>query len=835
MAKEVVIKIKVDGQEIDVAKKSTKELTDQISELKTKLESVPVGSKDFKKIQGDIDNLEKGFLKAKQSTQGFVQNLSELPGIAGLAGKSLQGIKQGFDLLLTNPIVAVFAALAAILLKVIDKMKNLEGVMDPLEKIGNAVSGVFDALANIILPPVAAVLELVATAAGKVANFFGTLFGAANNVGDAMEYVSDTMDRLNDTNAEFELNQAKANRALQEAREIAGDATKSIGERVKALKEAEKIERDIAEKGRARALDKAHAQAIELANSLGYSDKQIAAIKKYDAAQLESYLKEISLKKGLNREKSDALYASLAAIEESAAQEAKIGKKTQSQITSLENEEKQKRVEASKKAAEQKKDYETRLATFMNDIRLLGIKDEQEKAKISLEIEKKKTIDEINGLEMRESRKKELRLAAEKDFAVKLKVLVEKQNIENEDRLRAFNYKIEQLEIDGYNDELQRQQSTIDAKAYQDKIAMTKDTEFKKQSKEEQTRILALIDKKAEQEKLKAQEDFNKKNAELIYKQIEFERQSRIMALQTRLQQIDISNKSEIQKIIDRRALLDEQAKIDLEKELENLDKLHTAKEVSDKDYLDRKAKLEEQYNTKIAANTFNTELAITEQRKKNNAAILQLADSIGALGQAMGEETTAGKALIRVQQALALATTSLAIAQAFLGLGKDLAKGFPFNIIAIASTLALIATAISQFKALTTPFKDSVANESISAANSSSSVATQPRPQGYGDGGLIGGVRHAQGGTMINAEQGEAIMTRGAVTMFGPLLSQLNQSGGGTPFGNTMVRANDNPKSGFPSDYTQQPVQIVKTYVVEGELTSQQQKQARLKDLSTI
>jgi hypothetical protein len=200
-----------------------------------------------------------------------------------------------------------------------------------------------------------------------------------------------------------------------------------------------------------------------------------------------------------------------------------------------------------------------------------------------------------------------------------------------------------------------------------------------------------------------------------------------------------------------------------------------------------------------------------------------------------MGEETTAGKALIRVQQALSLATTSLALAQAFLGLGKDLAKGFPTNIIAIASTLALIATAISQFKALTTPFKDSVANESISAANASSSVTSQPRPQGYADGGLIGGVRHAQGGTMINAEAGEAIMTRGAVTMFGPLLSQLNQAGGGTPFGFTMVRANDNPKSAFPSDFTQQPVQIVKTYVVEGELTSQQQKQARLKDLSTI
>lgn len=836
MAKEIVIKVKVDGQEIDVAKMSTKELTKQIGDLKTKLEEVPIGSKDFKKIQGDIDALEKGFQKAKQSTKGFVDNLADLPGIAGLAGKSLQGIKQGFDLLVANPLVAVFTLLAGVLVKVIDKMKNLEGVMDPLEKIGNAVSGVFDVLANTILPPVAAALELVAEGATKVANFFGTLFGAANNVGNAMSYVSDTMDRLNDTNAEFELNQAKANRALQEAREIAGDATKSVGERVKALKEAEKIERDIAEKARARELDRAHAQAVELANSLGYSEKQIAAIKRYDAAQLESYLKEIQLKKGLNREKSDALFASLAKIEESAAQEAKIGKKTQSQITSLEKEEQSKREEIRKKAAEQTKDYLTRLLAFQNDTRLNNIKDEQEKARVSLEIDKKKTLDEIAGLELSNKRKNQLKLAALQDYASKEKVLLEKQQQENEDKTRAFNYKIEQLEIDGYNDELQRQKATIDAKAYQDKIAMTKDTQFKKQTKEEQARILALIDKKAEQEKLKAEEDFAKKEAELIYKRIEFERQSRAMELQTKLQQIDISNKAELDKIRERRVILDEQAKEDFDKEIENLQKLLTAKEVTNEDFLKRKAVLENKYNTTIAANALDQELKLTEQRKKNNQAVMQLADSIGALGQAMGAETNAGKALIRVQQALALATTSVAIAQAFQGLGKDLAKGFPANIIAVASTLALIATAISQFKALTTPFKTEVASETGGGVSATPTVPAEARPQGYGDGGMIDGPRHAQGGTLINAEGGEAVMTRGAVTLFGPLLSQLNQLGGGRSFApNAMVSSYDNPKSSFPSDYQQEPVSIVKTYVVETELTSAQQKQARLRDLSTI
>jgi hypothetical protein len=102
---------------------------------------------------------------------------------------------------------------------------------------------------------------------------------------------------------------------------------------------------------------------------------------------------------------------------------------------------------------------------------------------------------------------------------------------------------------------------------------------------------------------------------------------------------------------------------------------------------------------------------------------------------------------------------------------------------------------------------------------------------RGYAEGGLIGGRRHAQGGTLIEAEAGEAIMTRGAVTMFAPLLSTLNQMGGGTTFGSTMVSTYDKPVDG--NNMSEQT--IIKTYVVEGDLTSAQHRQARLKDLSTL
>jgi hypothetical protein len=104
-----------------------------------------------------------------------------------------------------------------------------------------------------------------------------------------------------------------------------------------------------------------------------------------------------------------------------------------------------------------------------------------------------------------------------------------------------------------------------------------------------------------------------------------------------------------------------------------------------------------------------------------------------------------------------------------------------------------------------------------------------------YGDGGYISGPSHANGGVPIMAEGGEVVMTKGAVTMFGPLLSNLNQMGGGTSFSSGAMGGarNDNPTRNNPA--ASQESIIMKTYVVSHELTTEAEKQAKLKDLSTL
>ena len=59
--------------------------------------------------------------------------------------------------------------------------------------------------------------------------------------------------------------------------------------------------------------------------------------------------------------------------------------------------------------------------------------------------------------------------------------------------------------------------------------------------------------------------------------------------------------------------------------------------------------------------------------------------------------------------------------------------------------------------------------------------MAASTQPPSFEQGGLIGGRRHAQGGTIIEAEKGEFVMSRDAVKTIGlENLNNMNQGGGG-------------------------------------------------------
>jgi len=226
-----------------------------------------------------------------------------------------------------------------------------------------------------------------------------------------------------------------------------------------------------------------------------------------------------------------------------------------------------------------------------------------------------------------------------------------------------------------------------------------------------------------------------------------------------------------------------------------------------------------------------------------------QFGQTIGQIGDLMMQQSQgrdkkmfeAGKkaaiAGIAIEKIATIASivTNTAIANAKSVAAFPLTLGMPWVAIntvsaglSIAATIAAGISAISQING--TNFE--------AAGSGGAGGATSPGNQlgrNYEKGGIINGKRHAEGGTMIEAEKGEAIMTRGAVTAFSPLLSMMNQMGGGTSFTQGAVgqAGFDNPKVATPSQ--EQTPMIVKTYVVSTDMTSEQNKQARLKNLSTL
>lgn len=248
-----------------------------------------------------------------------------------------------------------------------------------------------------------------------------------------------------------------------------------------------------------------------------------------------------------------------------------------------------------------------------------------------------------------------------------------------------------------------------------------------------------------------------------------------------------------------------------------------------------------QQLNEKKLAdeNAYITSSIALEQQRV--AAKQQALDNIISI---VGAESALGKAALIAKQILiakelvaeakrTITFSKLAVVNSKVAVAEGAAKtakvGFPQNVPMLIAYAAQAAGIISAILSATSAAKSvsSEGGEAAPAGNASASLG-----KNYGDGGMIDGPLHAQGGVMVNAEGGEAIINRRSSAMFAPMLSLMNQAGGGVGFSSLAMGQSgyDAPK---PTNSNDAP--IFKTYVVSTELTSHVERQAKLKDLSTL
>ena len=161
------------------------------------------------------------------------------------------------------------------------------------------------------------------------------------------------------------------------------------------------------------------------------------------------------------------------------------------------------------------------------------------------------------------------------------------------------------------------------------------------------------------------------------------------------------------------------------------------------------------------------------KDRDEQIAGIGKIGSQLTALAGQDEKYQKVREAGVKISAAAALATNAEALALQLKSLSADLALGFPMNIIAVASTLALMMS-----------MKQNI------AAIKGGKMARGGMIEEFANGGLVQGKSHAQGGEkfavggrVVELEGGEAVMNKRSTAMFSNQLSAMNQAGGGVKF----------------------------------------------------
>jgi hypothetical protein len=240
----------------------------------------------------------------------------------------------------------------------------------------------------------------------------------------------------------------------------------------------------------------------------------------------------------------------------------------------------------------------------------------------------------------------------------------------------------------------------------------------------------------------------------------------------------------------------------------------------------EQKKVLQEKQTADVKANA-DAQVQIQKAKTEAELAFLNAsANAINAVADIIGKNTKTGKAL-------AVAASLINTYSAIAGQLKAF-SGVPIPGYAIAQA---IATGLVGFKAVS-----DIVSVKVPESTAATSVPSGPsvsKPRGLAMGGYVSG-----GGTSTSdsipalLSNGESVINAASTKMFMPLLSTINQIGGGRQFASGGVSSSEFAQSSAMTSLTdaifaqQKPI---KTYVVSSDMTNQQMMDRTIKMRSTI
>jgi len=807
MAKKVEIEIDVKGDE------KVKGLGQEIRELNRQLRMTPEGTKEWKQIYNRIDDLKDRLEGSKKASSDLIDTIASAPGPIGVLGRGINSLKVattsfGAALKATGIglLVSLVAGLATAFSQSEEAGKKLKPLIEGFQRLFNgvfrALEPVFDMLIELATNALPYVTKAFSVSYSAISSFIQGIGLLAKSIGKLLS--GDFAGAWNDASNAVTGFGERYNQSLQNFEKGTKELTASEREELKKRQEQEKAalekRRQQQEEYRKQVEEdtkKANEKLLSLQNEYEQlSAKNDAQANKIKLRQdYEQEQKEISALK-LKDQRINGILITGEELRQKLLLQAK--ENYNKKAAKIDADETKRIAEEIKKLSDAQFDLYKKVLESYDD----AITNDSERRKTKRKTQLENELFEINQLEAETIKAYQKLIEEVPEKAQELSAEIERiQGLSQElrvNKIKIFNREISDIVQEGYKEEEAELVKKIDAELRLLELrnqVLNKNTQRYFDNQEE------LIKKGYEKERMLEEQNFKA----LIQKAKEKEELQKRNSSQIIENGITYFYNELGQKV----------------KEGEELEKLEKQK-------VEKLLAIEEKYQAD-KKNLKQQEIAAYGEVA--SATINSFAAITGALAAGYDEEAKTSKKAFEQRKKLQVATALMSAASGVIQiLTQPSTLPSPFDwIVKVANAAALgITTAINISNIKKTKF------EGVDGGGEGAPAGNQ-MGRGYADGGIVRGPGTSKSDSIpARLSNGEAVMTSGAVTMFAPLLSMMNQMGGGTAFNadlNTTLP--DNPNRTNPS-MEQQPL-IMKTYIVENELTSTQQRQARLKDLSTL
>jgi hypothetical protein len=183
----------------------------------------------FQKLRGQLDELNDELDKTRLQSGQLDDQLTQLPGAAGVAGNAFKGLNDTIKIFLANPLLAVITAVVGAFLLMKKSLESTAEGQAVLNKISQAFSGILGPILALVEKVAVPVFSKLGDALGLVAKGFSW---AAQAVGISSAKIKEST--LSVDEVQQKANEAEKKRA-EDAKKIADDKKAKAAELKKTL------------------------------------------------------------------------------------------------------------------------------------------------------------------------------------------------------------------------------------------------------------------------------------------------------------------------------------------------------------------------------------------------------------------------------------------------------------------------------------------------------------------------------------------------------------------------------------------------------------------------